>query len=157
VFENILVPLDGSKTAECVIPYVISLVKQFKTLKVTLMRVCQPASILADYPEDMPDPWEEHVKAINTFASRQCGNYLDSVSRQLRETGINNVETIGKLGDPAGEITNYAAENHFDLIIIATNGRSGPGKWAFGSVAEKVLRSSRVPVLSIKSTGCISK
>ena len=51
------------------------------------------------------------------------------------------------IGHPAEEIICYADENKFDLIVMATHGRSGIGRWALGSVAEKVLRASKVPVL----------
>ena len=126
MYNRILVPLDGSKLAECVIPHV-NLAKESKSKEVILLRVCQPASILADYPTDMPETWEEHVKAINTYSTQQCGLYLDNLEKQLKEAGMKNVRMVSKLGEAAKEITEFA---------------------------EKVLRASCVPVLSIKSVVC---
>jgi nucleotide-binding universal stress UspA family protein len=154
MYNRILVPLDGSKLAECVIPHVINLAEEFKSREVILLRVCQQASILADYPADMPEPWEEHVKAINTYSTQQCGLYLDNIEKQLKDAGLKNIRTVGKLGDAAKEITEFADKADVDLIVMATHGRSGPGRWAYGSVAEKVTRATMVPVLTIKAAGC---
>ena len=50
------------------------------------------------------------------------------------------------VGCPAEEIVRYADENNIALILMATHGRSGIGRWAMGSVADKVLRASKKPV-----------
>jgi nucleotide-binding universal stress UspA family protein len=47
--------------------------------------------------------------------------------------------------------------NDFDLIIIATHGRSGVSRWVWGSVAERILRSACVPVLMVRAPGCVIK
>jgi nucleotide-binding universal stress UspA family protein len=60
-----------------------------------------------------------------------------------------------RLGKPAEEIINYANQNKVDLIIMASHGRSGVSRWAYGSEADKVLRSSCVPVLLVKAPGCV--
>lgn len=154
MYDRILVPLDGSKLAECVIPHVLKIANDCKVHDVILLRVCEPVSVLADYPTDMPEPWEEHVKAINTYSSKQCGLYLDDIEKKLKEAGLTNVKTEGTLGDAAALIVDYASKNNIDLIIMATHGRSGPGRWALGSVAEKVMRATSVPVLTVKWSGC---
>jgi nucleotide-binding universal stress UspA family protein len=154
MYDRILVPLDGSKLAECVIPHVLKIATDCQVHEVILLRVCEPVSVLADYPADMPEPWDEHVKAINTYTSHQCGMYLDETEKKLKEAGLPIVKTEGTLGDPAKQIIDYAENNNIDLIIMATHGRSGPGRWALGSVAEKVMRNTCVPVLSVKGPGC---
>jgi nucleotide-binding universal stress UspA family protein len=154
MYDRILVPLDGSKLAECVIPHVLKIANDCKVHDVILLRVCEPVSVLADYPTDMPESWEEHVKAINTYSSKQCGLYLDDIEKKLKEAGLTNVKTEGTLGDAAALIVDYASKNNIDLIIMATHGRSGPGRWALGSVAEKVMRTTCVPVLTVKGPGC---
>ncbi len=149
MYDKLLVPLDGSKTAECVIPHVVKIAKDCSVKEIILLRVCTPVSILADYPSDMPDSWEEHVKDINYQASRQCSIYLDSVEEELKKTGLSNITVVGKLGDPVDEIIEFIEANDIGLVIMASHGRSGPGRWAYGSVAEKILRSVRTPVLVV--------
>jgi nucleotide-binding universal stress UspA family protein len=77
------------------------------------------------------------------------------VEQSLKEKGF-KVKAESSLGKPAEEIVNYANKNKVDLIVMASHGRSGISRWAYGSVAEKVLRSSCVPVLLIKVPGCVT-
>ncbi len=149
MYDRILVPLDGSKLAECVIPHVIKIAKDCKVKKVILLRVCTPLSITADFPSARAETWEQHVKDMNYIASRQCSLYLDDVETVLKEAGLNNVEVVCPLGDAAKAIIDYIDNNGIGLVIMASHGRSGPSRWAFGSVAEKVSRSSRAPVMIV--------
>ncbi len=153
MYDKLLVPLDGSRTAECVIPHVVKIAKDCHVKEIILLRVCTPVSILADYPSDMPDTWEEHVKDINYQASRQCSIYLDNVEEELSKVGLSNITVVGKLGDPSKEIIDYIEGNDIGLVIMASHGRSGPGRWAYGSVAEKVSRTVCAPVMIIHE-GC---
>ena len=57
-------------------------------------------------------------------------------------------------GKPAEAIVDYAEKNGIDLIVMSTHGRSGPSRWALGSVADKVIRSSTVAVLICVPEGC---
>ncbi len=58
------------------------------------------------------------------------------------------------MGGVAEGIADYATKNDADLIIMATHGRSGISRWVLGSVADRVLRSSCVPVLMVRAPGC---
>jgi nucleotide-binding universal stress UspA family protein len=91
---------------------------------------------------------------MTTNAQQQCNVYLGDVEKQLRDRGF-NVMIESRLGKPAEEIINYANQNKVDLIIMASHGRSGVSRWAYGSEADKVLRSSCVPVLLVKAPGCV--
>ncbi|MBI4285267.1 MAG: universal stress protein [Chloroflexi bacterium] len=149
-----LVPLDGSKLAESVLPHVIALAKGRDVAEVVLLRICEPPSILADYPASLPVSWEKHREQVITDMQNACGLYLDDMERQLREEGF-KVRTESRLGDPADEIGDYASKNEVDIIVMASHGRSGLSKWAYGSVAEKVLHSTCVPVLMVRAPGCV--
>lgn len=74
---------------------------------------------------------------------------LRKVIRPFSQPGLRVVPVV-RIGTPAGEITRYARENGFDLIIMATHGRTGLAHMVLGSVAEKVVRLSDVPVLTVK-------
>ena len=155
MYEKILVPLDGSELAESVLPHVETIARGCSVVEIILLRVCEAPSILADYPEGSNRNWEKHVERMTTNAQQQCNVYLGDVEKQLRDRGF-NVMIESRLGKPAEEIINYASENKVDLIIMASHGRSGVSRWAYGSEADKVLRSSCVPVLLVKVPGCVT-
>lgn len=153
MYNKVLVPLDGSKLAECVLPHVEDLARGNSNMEVILLRICEPPVILADYPEKMPHAWEEHVKEETAFSQNQCSLYLGDIDKQLKARGL-KVSVQSRLGNPAEQITDCARENGVDLIVMASHGRSGISRWAYGSVTEKVLHATCVPVLMVKAPGC---
>ena len=72
--------------------------------------------------------------------------YLAAAARRLRDRGL-VVETVVSQGDPAKALLHEAQTRDVDLILLGTHGRSGLGRWIYGSVAEAVLGHSSVPVL----------
>jgi nucleotide-binding universal stress UspA family protein len=152
MLDKILVPLDGSKLAECSLPYIEELAKNRNTKDVILFRVYEQPVISSDYPPNMPETWEQHVDQIVKGTKQQANLYLDEVSKKLKVAGVNaRIESC--LGNAAEEIVNYAEKNQVNLIVIGSHGRSGVSRWAMGSVAEKVFRSTSIPVLMIKAIG----
>lgn len=152
MYRKILVPLDGSELAECVLPHVINVAKSNEGSEVILFRVCEPPVILADYPSNLKPEWEEHVKQETAHIQLQCRVYLDGTEEKLKAQGL-NVTTESGLGNPAELIVDYATKNQVDLIIVASHGRSGIMRWAYGSTADKILRSCTVPVMIVKCIG----
>ena len=155
MYKKILVPLDGSKLAECVLPHVENIATGCSVGEVIILRVCESPSIIADYPEGKNKTWEKHVGRMTTNAQQQCSLYLGDVERQLRDKGF-SVRTESGLGKPAEEIVDCANKNKVDLIVMASHGRSGVSRWVYGSVADKVLRSTCVPVLLVKAPGGVA-
>ena len=155
MYEKILVPLDGSALAESVLPHVEAIARGCSVVEIVLLRVCDAPSILADYTEGSNRTWEKHVQRMTTNAQQQCNIYLGDIEKQLRDKGF-KVTMESRLGKPAEEIVDFANKNKVDLIIMASHGRSGISRWAYGSEADKVLRSSCVPVLLVKVPGCVS-
>ena len=153
MYKKILVPLDGSKLAECVLPHVENIATGCSVGEVIILRVCESPSIIADYPESKNKTWEKHVERMTANAQQSCSLYIEDVEKDLKDKGF-KVKTESSLGKPAEEIVNYANKNKVDLIIMASHGRSGVSRWAYGSVADKVLRSTCVPVLLVKAPGC---
>jgi nucleotide-binding universal stress UspA family protein len=152
MLDKILVPLDGSKLAECSLPYIEELAKNRNTKDVILFRVYEQPVISSDYPPNMPETWEQHVDQIVKGTKQQASLYLDEISKKLKAAGVNaRIESC--LGKAAEEIVNYAEKNQVNLIVIGSHGRSGVSRWALGSVAEKVFRSTSIPVLMIKAIG----
>jgi nucleotide-binding universal stress UspA family protein len=150
--RTILVPLDGSKLAESVLPHVETLAKQWADgqTEVVLLRVCQPPDVSSDYPSDMPLSWEEHVELEMAKCKLEAGPYLAEIGKRLREAGL-EVRYEVPLGKTAAAIIDYTLSNRVSLIAMITHGRSGISRWAYGSVAEEVMLGAFTPVLLVKS------
>lgn len=155
MYDRILVPLDGSKLAECVFPHIERIARDCKVKEIILFRVCESPTVPSDYPASMPSSWEEHVNKVTDHSQQQCSLYLKDAEKQLIKSGVKNISLEAVLGDPATEIADYASKNEIDLIIMASHGRSGPSRWAYGSVADKVFRATCVPILMIRGPGCV--
>jgi nucleotide-binding universal stress UspA family protein len=148
MYKKIMVPLDGSELAECVLPHVEAFIKGSNTSDVILVRVVEPEiSYSGEYvisPEVIAK-WESEMKS---FAK----DYLDKIVNRLKHEGTTlHAEVI--VGRVTESLANYAVENDIDLIIIATHGHSGVTRWVRGSVADKILRSADVPVLMVRAPG----
>ncbi len=96
-------------------------------------------------------------EVVVTFGKkeRQAQRYLDRIAKGLEAKGM-KLQTEVLFWPPAEAITSYAERNGADIIVMSSHGRSGPSRWAHGSVADKVLRISCVPVLMVRAPGCVS-
>jgi nucleotide-binding universal stress UspA family protein len=146
--RTMLVPLDGSKLAESVLPHVEALAKQrgAETTNVVLLRVYERPFVTADYPE--PD-WQEHVGRITDHFKHEAEQYLAGMQERLRRNGL-KVSSEVLAGRPAEEIVNYVRNNHPNLVVMATHGSSGLSQWEYGNIADKVLRGISSPVFLVR-------
>jgi nucleotide-binding universal stress UspA family protein len=125
ILNKALVPLDGSKEGEAVIPYIEELASRLKA-EVILLQVGSPKADTEDY--------------------------LEKVGGRLKGKGITTRFEV-RVGDAAGEIIRFADEIDADLVAMSTHGRSGIGRWALGSVAERVLNAGNTPLLLVRAPG----
>jgi nucleotide-binding universal stress UspA family protein len=149
MYQHIMVPLDGSELAECVSPHVEAIAAGCGTRKVTLVCVVEPLHIHGGL-ESMFDP--EERQRLEESCMENHARYLDEFAKRLNCKGT-LVETKVLYGHVAEELANYANPNGVDLVIMSTHGRSGVTRWVMGSVADKLLHSSRVPVLMVRAPG----
>ncbi len=141
MYKKILLPLDGSEFSAHVLEHLIKVAGSQRASKVVLFHVVEPV-ILSYGPQAIEVALELKKKAI-----ADAKGYLAAVANDLKKKGL-SVETLVNEGSyPADEIMDYAEKNGVDLIIMSTHGRSGISRWFFGSVAEKVIRHSTIPVL----------
>jgi len=129
MYQNILVPMDGSPLAEVVLPYVYELCTRFSP-KVTFLHVCQSsesAFMCEAYIERLVETAERKVKAAK-----------------------GNIKAVTVPGNVPEQILDQADKAASDLILMAAHGYSGRGDWMLGSVAHKVISSSRAPVLVVR-------
>ena len=167
MYSKILVPLDGSELAECAVPHVEVLTKcdTEEVILVSVTELVQEYRVLEGDGEPIPTPTGGWVTPSHPLGERlvpeafgkkekQAQRYLDRIAKNLAAKGI-NASTEVLFGKPAEAIVGYAKQHACDLIVMASHGRSGPSRWAYGSVADKILRSSSIPVLIIRAPGCI--
>ena len=152
MYKKILVPLDGSELAECVLPHADSISKGCGVEEVVFLRIVEPFHIPSGYGGTGLS--EEDIRLIDSDNKASAENYLDQLVGRTKFNGaIIHSEII--FGKAPESIAGYATKNNVDLIIIATHGRSGVSHWIWGSVADRVLRSACVPVLMIRAPGCV--
>ena len=153
--DTIIVPVDGSSLAEQVIPHVAALAKALE-LKVTLLRVAGTAdefSASTGYqPSDAVSALDvQAFEGLATKAGNQALDYLKRLEESLRRQGIDSVDHRIERGQAAHAIVNAAVETPCNLVAMTTHGRSGPARWALGSVTERVVRHSGDPVLVVRT------
>jgi nucleotide-binding universal stress UspA family protein len=153
MIKNVVVPLDGSKLAESALQYVEELATRMGVEKVTLLSVTERVQGYRAL-DDLSSPTEMRLapEAVGKM-EEQASKYLKRIAVGLGSKGI-KVETEVLLGEPAHEIAFYTSTPGADLIVMASHGRSGPSRWAHGSVAEKVLKAVCIPVMVVRAPGC---
>jgi nucleotide-binding universal stress UspA family protein len=150
MYQKILVPMDGSKLAECVLEHVKSIATGCQVPTVVLLRVIEPVSLPGYLPREMA---EGDYRDAKETAEVQAKNYLNEMVDRLKAEGIATEADIAE-GLPADEILDYADEKQVDLIVMSTHGKTGISRWWSGSVAEKVVSQSLTPVLVVTPPGC---
>lgn len=137
MLRKILVPLDGSRLADEALRYATALSIPTAT-RLILMRVADDRS------------WSSvDASSARHAAAGGAARYLLDVAAQLTERGF-QCETVVAFGDPAEEIAVEAHLRGTDLVVMSTHGRTGPQRWLFGSIAEKVIAAATVPVLVVR-------
>ena len=141
MYEKVLLPLDGSKLAECVLPHLRGLVTGGLISEIILLNVV-----------DIPSAWIAQgfdFMAVRKFQVDNAEKYLADIQSQVSFKGV-KIETEVMEGEAAHMISEYANNNGVNLIIIATHGYTGMKRLVFGSVALRVLHDAHVPVLLIR-------
>jgi nucleotide-binding universal stress UspA family protein len=134
MFKKILVPLDGSKLAEGILPRVEWLAKTHDG-EVTLLRV----ALAHTFPG--VDPVQHQVNVV-----REAEEYLAKVEANMKSVGV-KCSSVVRYGHDAREIVEHAKDRDFDLIAMSTHGRTGLAEFVLGSVASKVINTAVVPIL----------
>jgi nucleotide-binding universal stress UspA family protein len=144
--KRILWPTDFSAAAASALPYVTSLSRQYQA-EIHLLHVAEDLTRFEHYWGSGPD--RKHIEELHKYALKisqerltaLCANSLDGCPRY-------HIHII--LGDPAKQIIDTIEALGVDLVVLATHGVRG--NFPFGSVAEKVVKNSSVPVLTVNPT-----
>jgi nucleotide-binding universal stress UspA family protein len=141
--KRILVPLDRSRTAETVLPLVITLARG------------SGAAIRLLVVEPVPESRVDKDGRVVAYADQEQArleaeglDYLRALTRQCG--GVSDVECVVRFGDPVDEILREAGAFEADLIAVTTEGRSALGRTVLGSVAEQIVKKADAPVMLVR-------
>ncbi|AKB43414.1 universal stress protein [Methanosarcina vacuolata] len=140
-YRNILIATDGSKNTQKAISYGIEIAK-LSEAAVHALYVVNTSSIISDY-------WTIGKKNIYEIIRSEGEKAVSEVKKIGEASGV-EVKEIVLDGYPSSVITDFAENNNIDLIVMGTLGKTGLDKLLIGSVAEKVVRSSKVPVMVVR-------
>jgi nucleotide-binding universal stress UspA family protein len=145
-FRRILVPLDGSALAERAIPLATALAEKFES-EIFLLRVLDiPEATAPTQHLEVTIGW---VREARAQAHHEARRYLDERQREIYRQGI-AVRALVRDRSAAEDILEVADSEKIDLIVMSARGQTGPARWTFGSVADKVARHSPCPVLLVR-------
>jgi nucleotide-binding universal stress UspA family protein len=142
MYKKVLLPLDCSELSEHAVEHLRAIALGRGGLQVILLYVAAPSPReVYKFPTELQ---LEHYEKAQVDAQ----HYLSEVAESLKKEGV-AAETTIVYGQVAHEILKYVEENKVDLVVMSTHGRSGVARWPLGSVAERILCHSTVPVLIV--------
>jgi nucleotide-binding universal stress UspA family protein len=139
--DHILVPLDGSSLAECVLPHTVAVARALDA-QVTLLRAVDQDG--EDLRSRAIDPLTWHMRKSEAEA------YLSNVAERLQQANLTARQVVAD-GSAAGRIIDYARAEDVDLIIISSHGQSGLSEWNINSVVQKVILRAYTPTLIVRA------
>lgn len=139
MYEKILVATDGSDPADDAVAHALDLAAQFDATLYALF---------------VADTAQDSVTVVGTDVvdalEREGATVVEAIEARGRERGV-DVEADVLQGDPAKTIVDYAERAGADLVVVGTHGRRGLSRYLLGSVAETVVRTSPIPVLTVRA------
>ena len=179
-YNKVIVPLDGSKLAESVLPHVEKIAKGCAIPQVILVTVTEPVRVKTpkgERLERLPTWHSTPVLFYGSVTSYWGGsqgvpggvvpasitdlpvtigkmaktgyNYLAKIAGDLEKKGV-QVTVAVLIGNIAEEITHFAQEEKADLIVMASRGKTSLRRWDVGNAAQKVFRTTDIPILLVK-------
>ena len=147
MYKTILVPLDGSKRAEAILPHVENLA-QLCDARVIFLEVVELVHVDMG-PDGMSPVLDAQIVEQEMHIAE---SYLSALQDEFRKRGIEARKRVA-YGSVVGQIMNVAKQEGADLIAMASHGRTGLSRVFYGSVAAGVLHSVDRPLLLVRSVG----
>ncbi len=141
MFDHILVPLDGSSLAECVLPHSVAIARAFGS-KVTLLRVLERT-----YADDRPgfvDPLAWHISRTEAEA------YLSGWARRLQDNGVEADHGLLD-GTVADQVIDFVRDHRVDLVVLSSHGQGGLSGWNVGGTVQKIILRAYVSVMIVRA------
>ena len=144
--KKILWPTDFSDNSNAALPYVLSLTKKYGA-EIYLLYVAED---MADYGTWYGELTPSHAKKLHEWEIPHAEKKMDEVCQQ-ELAGCPMFHKLVDVGDPAQKILETSKNEGVDVVVMATHGRRG--RFDFGSVTEKVVKNSTVPVWTVRPFG----
>ena len=141
-FNRILFPVDFSESSGKIVPYVQTVAQKFGS-QIHILFAARIFDHFASMYVPLPSI-SKFEKELIEGSEKRLYEFVDEHFSEFPQT-----KTAVVAGDASEEIINYIQENKIDLVIMATHGRKGMDKIIFGSVAERVVKTSPVPVMVV--------
>lgn len=146
MYATILVPLDGSKRAEQILPHAEELAQRYKA-RIILLRVVEPPPMITDATAPYAAQYGQDIEELR----KRAETYLSGLAGEFQEKNIQARTRLGS-GQVVEAILNAAQRDEADLIALASHGRTGLSRVFYGSVAAGVLHRVDRPLLLIRSS-----
>ncbi|MFC7059033.1 universal stress protein [Halovenus salina] len=143
MYDHVLVPTDGSDRILEALEHASSLVQQYDAA-LHIIYVVQASGVVETLGDD---EFEEMIQRVE----RAGEEAVETAVEHANDHGITGVETAIRQGVPAEEIVGYTEDSGVDMVVMATAGRTGDERDVVGSVTERVVRLSSVPVVTVNS------
>jgi nucleotide-binding universal stress UspA family protein len=142
MYDHILIPTDGSKCAEEAVTHALDLAEQYDA-EIDVLSVVDVRDVSHGAPTISPAQVESTLR-------ENAHELTDAVADRAADTDISVTPAV-EAGIPDDAIVTYAEEHNIDLIVIGTHGRTGLERYLLGSVTERTVRRSSVPVLTVRT------
>jgi len=146
MFDPILVPLDGSQLAECVLPHILAVASSFNA-EITLLRILEKNQAGA-----APQLFDLLNWQIN---KTRAALYLEKTKARFEETG-QRTRTVVLEGLEAEGITEYAQSQGMKLIILSSHGRNGLTQWGLSNITQKIILSAQTSLMIVRADKYVS-
>jgi nucleotide-binding universal stress UspA family protein len=153
-YQHVVVPLDGSELAECVLPHLEAVASNCQITSVELIRAVVPIEM--HYKAAFPINSNQE-KQINEAAIKEAEDYLLKIKSRLDASRMTVTTRVLPGNHVAEVLSSYLNKSGADLLLMATHGRSGASRWIWGSVADRLLQVSCIPVFLVRPPSCVPK
>jgi len=141
MFNRILVPMDRSPLAECVLPHTVAVARAFES-RLTLANVMESPHRAN---------WLRPVDPLNwRIRKAETESYLDGLARRLQQAGL-PVEKQILEGPAADRIVEFSHKNDIPLIMLSSHGQSGLSGWNVSSVVQKIILRARTSIMIVRA------
>lgn len=150
-FNRIMVPVDGSPFSESTFPFITELTKKTKR-EVLLLHICEPPVVPSYGSSPINPKWKKYRDDMWNEVERLSTNYLANTIELLKKKGVKARSKVVKAqtGEVAKTIIKISKDENINLIVTATQGRTGVTGLVYGSVANKIVEDSLQPILLIR-------
>lgn len=150
LMKKILVPLDGSKVAERIVPHAEAMAGVMGAELILFQSYELFLGVISG--EAIGTMSEKEIREVNNRREKEVRGYLMTIAGPFREKGL-TVSEVAVPGNPADTILHYAESRAVDVIAMSTHGLSGIKRWVFGSVTDKVIHAGDMPLLVVRAAG----